>query len=234
MKMISNQKGLRKKRYEDIQEAIESKMGEYDRMCNILEAAKKQVMEEYPEQFEQIAPNMEYNEAVDADQGREISDEFCLFLPHNKHQEQYDIGLEFNAKVQDSEIEIRVRSLPDAQFYAGVQTLNEQQHEFFIHVLRSTRDHACPYAVFISGGAGVGKSHVVNMLYQALDRELSRHPGDNPEDTRILLCAPTGKAAFNIHGYTIHSAFQIKHNQALSLDNQRLGDSQLNTLRSKF
>jgi hypothetical protein len=39
--------------------------------------------------------------------------------------------------------------------------------------------------------------------------------GEDPDDIRVLLCAPTGKAACNIHGLTIHNAFQIQPNKGL-------------------
>ena len=221
--------GSSQMRYESVKNEVDARRRRYDPMGRILEEAKKRVVEEYPDQFTEVAPGTEYDEAVDADEGREISEEFALYLPQTKQQENYDIGIEFNRANTEDEVEIQARILTDEQFYAGVRTLNKEQREFFTHILQSTRDQTEPYAVFLSGGAGVGKSHVINMLYQALHRELARHPGDNPDDQRILLCIPTGKAAFNIQGSTIHSAFQIRPNQALSPENQRLGESQLNT-----
>ena len=57
-------------------------------------------------------------------------------------------------------------------------------------------------------------------------------PGANPDDTKVLLTAPTGKAAFNIQGCTIHSTFLIPANQRLEY--KQLDQSRLNTLRSKL
>ena len=36
-----------------------------------------------------------------------------------------------------------------------------------------------------------------------------QHEGDNPDAVRVLLSAPTGTAAFNIGGNTLHSAFLL-------------------------
>ena len=69
--------------------------------------------------------------------------------------------------------------------------------------------------MLLSGGGGCGKSVVVNCLYQCLHRCLSSKQGEDPEACRILLCAPTGKAAFLIHGSTLHSAFKINPNRSL-------------------
>ena len=52
--------------------------------------------------------------------------------------------------------------------------------------------------VFLSGEAGTGKSYVLTQFL----REIS--------DTKnVLVCAPTGIAAINIHGSTLHRVFQI-------------------------
>lgn len=73
-----------------------------------------------------------------------------------------------------------------------------------------------PMHLFLTGDAGVGKSIVVKTLYQALHRLLYLTAGNNPEECKILFCAPTDKAAYNIEGHTIHSAFQINPNQGFN------------------
>ena len=49
------------------------------------------------------------------------------------------------------------------------------------------------------------KSVVIRALYQTLYRLLNLKEGENPDEIRVLLCAYTGKAAFNIGGSTISS-----------------------------
>ena len=51
--------------------------------------------------------------------------------------------------------------------------------------------------VFLTGGAGVGKSVVTRVLYQALLKYYSHQLCENPDNLHVLLCAPTGKAAHN-------------------------------------
>lgn len=82
----------------------------------------------------------------------------------------------------------------------------------------------------MTGGADVGKSVVIRALYQTLYRHLNEKAGQNPDDIRIILCAYTGKAAYNINGCTIHSAFQRKFMQS----NQTLTCDQLNSFRVKY
>ncbi|KAJ8043464.1 ATP-dependent DNA helicase PIF1 [Holothuria leucospilota] len=85
---------------------------------------------------------------------------------------------------------------------------------------------------FLTGGAGVGKSVLIDTLFQALHIFLGGLAGENPDDQRILLCAPTGKAAYNISGVTIHSAFKINPNQGFNF--KKISSDQLNTLRVRY
>jgi len=45
-----------------------------------------------------------------------------------------------------------------------------------------------------------------------LIRYLNSVPGENPDDVKVFKVAPTGNAAFNISGNTLHSAFKIPAN----------------------
>ena len=61
-----------------------------------------------------------------------------------------------------------------------------------------------PVRLFITGGGGCGKSNLVRAIYQAVTKSLMYNGGD-PDKPRVLLLAPTGVAAVNIDGTTIHS-----------------------------
>ena len=80
---------------------------------------------------------------------------------------------------------------------------------------------------FLSGGAGVGKTTVTNALYETLIRYLNSVPGENPDDIKVLKVAPTGKAAFNISGNTLHSAFKIPANRGQVLSVAHLIETDL-------
>ena len=86
--------------------------------------------------------------------------------------------------------------------------------------------------MFITGGAGVGKSVVIRTLFQSLHRMYCSQSGQNPEDIRILLCAYTGLAAYNIQGSTLHNAFCIEPNKKLKY--KALSDDKRNTLKTKY
>ncbi|CAC5372775.1 unnamed protein product [Mytilus coruscus] len=59
-----------------------------------------------------------------------------------------------------------------------------------------------------------------------------RKEGEEPTSMKALLMAPTGTAAHNIQGLTIHSALQLQLGQH-GKSYQRLGDEKRNTLRCK-
>ena len=69
-------------------------------------------------------------------------------------------------------------------------------------------------------------------MYEALIRYLNSQPENDPDDISVVKVAPTGKAAFNIRGNTLHSAFKIPANRGFNyctLDRDRL-----NTIRSQL
>lgn len=85
-----------------------------------------------------------------------------------------------------------------------------------------------PLYAFLFGGESVGKG----ALYQALLKYYSHRIHENPDNKHVMLCAPTGKAAHNINGTTLHSAFCIPVGRGFAY--KPLDMQQLNTLRTKF
>ena len=93
----------------------------------------------------------------------------------------------------------------------------KNKDNFFImcYILIKTKDD--PIRLFLSGGACIGKSTVTNALYEALIRYLN--------NVKVVKTAPIGKAAFNINGNTLPSAFKIPANRGFeycALDSDRL------------
>ena len=60
--------------------------------------------------------------------------------------------------------------------------------------------------VIVHGGAGTGKSTVIDVLSQMLEK-IFRQAGDDPNHPYIIRAAFTGNAALIIRGQTLHSAF---------------------------
>ena len=112
----------------------------------------------------------------------------------------------------------------------------KKQRQIFNYVSKwcddKTRDPTVPpFHIFLTGGAGTGKSHVINCIKYYAQKVFSRIT-ESAEDVTVLLLAHTGTAAFNISGETICSALKIGVN--LSNDYKPLGEDTLNTLRAKY
>lgn len=101
--------------------------------------------------------------------------------------------------------------MSDDAFRTLAQNLNLKQKELFYHVYMYhwLKTETNPLYIFLSGGAGVGKSVGLRALYQALLKYYNHRPGENPDHLKILRCAPTGKAAHNIGRNTINNTFSI-------------------------
>ena len=63
-----------------------------------------------------------------------------------------------------------------------------------------------PPLIVVQGSAGSGKSHVIDLLSQWIEK-LLRAPGDSPSQPYVIKCAFAGTAAAKVGGQTITSAF---------------------------
>ncbi|XP_069114560.1 uncharacterized protein [Argopecten irradians] len=151
----------------------------------------------------------------------------------SENQKRYDLASDFgiSRKQLDTE-ETFVNDISNEEYLNLVKTLNKKQRLFFDHVLHWFKTEQAPLYCFLTGGAGVGKSVVTTALYQAVTRYFAKCLADSPNDIKAVLCAPTGKAAHNIGGRTIHSLFCIPANQGFKY--KPLDSQQLDTLRVKL
>ena len=90
-----------------------------------------------------------------------------------------------------------------------------------------------PFYAFLSGDGGVGKSHLIKSIYQAAIKYYNTKAGEDFHQIKVLLLAPTGKAAYIIKGNTIHSTLAVPVSHCLK-NYKPLDCSRLNTLRSQL
>ena len=189
-------------KYESDKEIIFQKRLEYETLVEDISEAEQQVNNELDEEvFDTVAPTTQHAEQQLQTNVEEDIDE-NLFT-------SYDIGQDLGHKepMMTQSEEVIQNRLAEEEFLAEVLSLNKKQTEIFYHVLKFLRTSSTQLFLFVTGGAGVGKTKLTKTLYQALIRHYNRNPGKHPELTQVLLTAPTGKAAFLIKGTTIHSAF---------------------------
>ncbi|XP_060603545.1 uncharacterized protein LOC132756482 [Ruditapes philippinarum] len=219
-----------KEKYESVQNAVNEKCACYEHHVDELELARNMAEEEY-NAYDEIAPGTQQEEAETAEEEPVESETFIYFNPDRvSEQREYDIGIEIGCSISSAQISSNENILSDEEYRALLRSLNSKQKEFYNHVVHWIKTKDAPLYTFLSGGAGVGKSVVIRALYQTLYRMLNLKEGENSDDVRVLLCAYTGKAAFNINGSTISSAFKQKYKQS----DQTLTCDSLNTFRSKY
>ena len=219
-------------RFENVRDLIEENRKHYENHSDVIDQAVQDIESE--EFGNVVAPNAQYRDEQDKDIGSKESELFgCLDPGKDKQHTEYDLinYIGIYPRTNDDE-ELVAKRLKDDDFRKLVQSLNIEQKEFFYHVLNSVKTGKMPLRLFLSGGAGVGKSTVTNALYEALMRYLNAQLENDPDDVSVIKVAPTGKAAFNIRGNTLHSAFKIPANRGFNyctLDRDRL-----NTIRSQL
>uniref|UniRef100_A0ABD2W1Y8 ATP-dependent DNA helicase n=1 Tax=Trichogramma kaykai TaxID=54128 RepID=A0ABD2W1Y8_9HYME len=119
------------------------------------------------------------------------------------------------------------------EIFNKINDLNIDQKKIIMHILYSFKTNQLPLRIFLNGSAGVGKSTVINAIYQLLTIYFSELPGENTDNNKILLCAPSGKAAYLIGGVTCHHAFALPITQCGS-KMKDLSEDIANTIRSNF
>ena len=88
--------------------------------------------------------------------------------------------------------------MSDEEYRHHIRSLNKNQYEFFSHIMNVATKKDKQELCWLNGGAGTGKSHLLKALYQGLYRICCTEPGQNRETNKVLIMAPTGKAAFNV------------------------------------
>ena len=133
------------------------------------------------------------------------------------------------------------QEIPPDQYRQYLRELNDQQRSIVMFhrdwcrkaVLALKEGNPVePYHVFLSGPGGVGKSHVIKLIHSDTLKLLKLSGTFEPDDVIVLLSAPTGVAAFNINGMTLHSALLLGCGKYGGF--QPLSHDRLKTLRTRL
>ena len=167
------------------------------------------------ETLDAVAPESEFDPLFDGDVNIE---EGALEINDNaNHQEttvqengdlqaalfdDTDNNILSRRRMTDAEYNNKVAGLNDSQrdAFDRVVQYNRARHQYYMRERESLPE---PLHVFITGGAGTGKSHLISVIKEHIERS---HTGCQ---NACMLVAPTGVAAFNIGGLTIHYAFRL-------------------------
>ena len=221
--------------YKHIFKRIQAKRREYEANSKMSREIEEGVNAEEIIHFEEIFPNVESVEANDAGQEPELAETFAFYHPDSTEHAHHDLGADIGltSHIPNDSVEVLQGRIPKDEYFKLLASLNNKQRTIFTHIMHSlSTAPEKQICLFMTGGAGVGKSVVIRVLYQALHRHFCSEAGQNPEDLRIAVCAYTGLAAYNVQGSTLHSTFCIEPNKKLKY--KQLSDDKRNTLRTKF
>ena len=143
-----------------VKDIINKQMKQYAVCSDALDKVHEHMisLEESVEQFDSIAPftqNIEYQDEAEGIQDL-----------HPDFNENYDLSDDVGIPSTFSNTEpLILNELQDQDYRQLVQALNKKQKEFFYHILHLIKTSDKPFYYFLSGGAGVGKSHLVKSLY---------------------------------------------------------------------
>lgn len=226
-----------KEHYDIVLEHIRANEMHFNQKANEVEDAINNLNENGPPEhaWARVAPTVEQeieeqeNEpliSVTNMSEEDLSNNEQLLSQENKRNRHTGTFLQFRTQ--------RDPSLLSTQDYKDMMVgLNMEQQAAVFHHQRwckqslSELKHGkqpCPYHLFISGPGGVGKSHVIKLLQQDTLKILKRTTYFEPDDTVILITAPTGTAAFGVGGMTIHTALGFGFSSNITAD-------KLNSLR---
>jgi hypothetical protein len=161
--------------------------------------------------LDDLEDNLDTDNDDDDDDG--VDNEYVL-RPGNLELNEASCNSSIPANSSTSVATMTSLLMPNDQYYSMCSKLNSRQQNLFneivaqIQLYRWNHDDYDPFYIFLSGGAGVGKSHLVNAIAEYAKRNL-KFPSQELDQPSIKLTASTGKAAAHINGSTLHSAFSI-------------------------
>ena len=217
-------------------QSFSPKMTEYEPNAEEYERAVQNLMENGPPEdaWATLAAQTEQERSEDRLQGPTDDPDFSAIAPPEDAQPT-DLGL------QHAEYDHELSSVSTQEWLNMILSLNEEQkpvHQFVLEwctnmsLTYKTTQRPDPFHLFLTGGAGVGKSHVIKTIVQTVRRRLN--VGQSEDDVTVMVCAYMGSAAFNVDGYTLHSSFHLPLNESKNDDYIRLSNEQLSTMRSKL
>lgn len=147
------------------------------------------------------------NEESDDEREEETTERYLI----DEHQEAYDKHDKQKAKDSLPKDETTLNFLDPVELRKWITSLNCEQRQLFDDIMERAvagdlEDD--PSFTYIGGGAGTGKSYLLQLMSYAI-RQLKIKSGQDLDKPIVIVMAPTANAAFLIKGKTIESAMHI-------------------------
>ncbi|XP_071486145.1 uncharacterized protein [Diadema antillarum] len=218
------------KNLESVKSIVNENLSQYEKNADTIDQAQEYLEKFGPQEdaWGLLCPETEverYETAKIHEKVEDADNEFRIPDLEPKSREKESYGIEFRScsiSREDSNVFLR--------------TLNSKQQMVFYKIRQWCLDRVngkepTTFQIFVTGGAGTGKSHLVKCICNEGTRILSRMM-HNPDDISIMKVAPTGIAAYNINGSTIHNALSIPISATLPY--QPLGEEKISHLRNQL
>ena len=198
--------------------------------------------------WDELAPGAEHGRGCDHDRGEVVESELDQEdIDDNAAILNNPAGSDSSGGNGPADLAHRFESaaskeiIPANEYRSLMRGLNSKQKEIVMFHRKWCKEAVIalkhgrkvkPYQVFVSGPGGVGKSHIIRLIQSDTIRLLKLSGMFEPDDIIVLLSAPTGVAAFNIGGMTLHSALMLGRSKFGEY--QSLSHDKANTLRLKL
>lgn len=163
----------------------------------------------YEEKFDNSENNYENKYKLLEDIGEATN---SVFFDKDKQNIENDHECVPDDNLNEDWAAVTLYTMTDKEYMETITKLIEEQRNIYLLVENHingnqqykqslTKVPPNPLFLFITGGEGTGKSFLINLIRELVFRKTKRKS--------ILLTAPTGCAAYNIGGSTLHSAFSL-------------------------
>ena len=200
-------------------------------------------VEEGGEWAKEIMAN-EIGDQLDSKIAQENED--AAIVGANEHPDLFvlnppDVNDNFNINYNEQELYRKTEFADDLELSEKILGLNKEQrlvidtgvHYAKKYVQATKKRLAKPTAplIIVHGGAGTGKSTVIDVLSLALEK-VFRKPRDDPNHPYIVRTAFTGNPALIIKGQTLHTSFNLPFGKEVLSLSDKLRDARRTTLQN--
>ena len=186
--------------YTENENAIERVRGHYEKHRKIVEAVANH-------------ENQEENQSHDSDDDDAENEDRFLDIETTTAEEMKDFNKYVKAQAQNqiNKYNEGKERMNDDTYLSNIASLNSQQRKIFDDYVERVTDQteSAPFYVYIGGEAGTGKSFLLKLMIEATNR-LPHYSGQSLNKPFSITVAPTGVAAYIVHGSTIESALGIQ------------------------
>ncbi|XP_071480520.1 uncharacterized protein [Diadema antillarum] len=192
-------------KYEDLKRNKEMYEHHAEELADVLEDIEQNGIPE--DSWVNVAPQTEQARMEEQMEGRQTDESL-----HNAIDTEATNTAQADTGSVPHEYDVSTEVVSQDEWIKMIMSLNPKQYELHNFIVNWSSAVALsrkekPFHIFLTGGAGVGKSFLVRTIVQTIKRMFTRSGKDR--DGHILVCAPTGAAAYNIAGHTCHAAFKL-------------------------